>query len=594
MESFKKLKCVFIVFSIVIGLRGFSSVVLAQEPEQKAVIFMLDSSGSMKTNDPNRLAIDSIAQLAYSLPSDYKIGVVSYNTGVVFNSGIVAEKDREDLIKQAKEIAYKGYTNAGEGLEAAINLLEKSGAKQLDIVILSDGEILMENPNRTQRSIDIFKEQVSRAKQIGANIHVIGLGKEMSDTESTIFSAATQTSGGKYHLPKAVDIQKAIDSILLERLGIKKNTLAVVESDGSKNVIKVSLPAKHISKARILLTSTSPITSLTADFNANSGVQVSGIRYALIELEKPTEESINLVLQSQKGSKIKVDLIAEYDITPIYTVTYEDLKPEAKDRDYYERTADIQVSFVDKGNPNIAVMQDEYFNNMELELNIDGKSLNHPMKNGKVVWSVPVTEEVTKNIEIGFIKFPLNVICSTNMDIKLEGPPMLPKSNLMLYIAGGIIIVLGIVYIAYRTYQNRKRVIALNKPEIPEPSKFSYVGRLNFYITKTVSDVDIPPLSFNLFRVSSGRAIPLKEILTDCGVTEKFEGAEKIFFKPGVNRSLILNNQSDCTIIKSREILMKNKSYELNIDSKVDITFEDEKSELVFQYKDAALCGTHS
>ena len=42
----------------------------AFEPEAsdtKEVVFLLDASGSMKTNDPNRYAIDSIAQLIYTL-----------------------------------------------------------------------------------------------------------------------------------------------------------------------------------------------------------------------------------------------------------------------------------------------------------------------------------------------------------------------------------------------------------------------------------------------------------------------------------------------------------------------------------------------
>ena len=40
--------------------------------DTKAVVFLLDASGSMKTNDPQRYAIDSIAQLIYTLPSNYE------------------------------------------------------------------------------------------------------------------------------------------------------------------------------------------------------------------------------------------------------------------------------------------------------------------------------------------------------------------------------------------------------------------------------------------------------------------------------------------------------------------------------------------
>ena len=40
----------------------------------KAVVFLLDASNSMNTNDKERLAKDGIAQLIYSLPSNYYVG----------------------------------------------------------------------------------------------------------------------------------------------------------------------------------------------------------------------------------------------------------------------------------------------------------------------------------------------------------------------------------------------------------------------------------------------------------------------------------------------------------------------------------------
>ena len=42
----------------------------------------------------------------------------------------------------------------------------------------------------------------------------------------------------------------------------------------------------------------------------------------------------------------------------------------------------------------------------------------------------------------------------------------------------------------------------------------------------------------------------------------------------------MLSNESDCTIMQAREILMKGRSYLIGLDSKVDITFEDEVSEI--------------
>ena len=69
----------FILFIFSISFLPLKVKATEQETEKKSIIFLLDASGSMVDNDPNRLAIDSIAQLIYSLPSNYYIGFVAYN-----------------------------------------------------------------------------------------------------------------------------------------------------------------------------------------------------------------------------------------------------------------------------------------------------------------------------------------------------------------------------------------------------------------------------------------------------------------------------------------------------------------------------------
>ena len=119
-----------------------------------------------------------------------------------------------------------------------------------------------------------------------------------------------------------------------------------------------------------------------------------------------------------------------------------------------------------------------------------------------------------------------------------------------------------------------------------ETSRYGYVGRLNIYITNTLSGHDFPPLTYNLFRIPGGKKLSLQEILDSCEVDEPFEGADKIFFQPGAGHCLLLTNNSDCTLMQNREILMKGHSYQIGLNSKVDITFEDERSEIALQYRD--------
>lgn len=80
--------------------------------------------------------------------------------------------------------------------------------------------------------------------------------------------------------------------------------------------------------------------------------------------------------------------------------------------------------------------------------------------------------------------------------------------------------------------------------------------------------------------------LTLQQILDSCEVDGPFDGAEKTSFQPGAGRCLLLTNESDCTLMQNWVILMKGRSYQINLNSKVDIAFEDERSKMVLQYRD--------
>lgn len=577
------------ILTAIFILGGSGTVVFANfdPPKEKAVVFVLDASGSMKTNDPERLALDSIAQLIYSLPSEYRVGIVAYNTGIALQTALGESAERQSLVRQATEVKYQGYTGAGQGLQTALSLSEDTGIAQTDMILLSDGEILLQKQDDTQQEITLFESQVQRAKEMGTVIHVIGLGEEMEDTSSDIFGAATKTGGSQHHVPDAQDIQKAIDSILSGQLGVHKSSLGVMDSDGTPRQIEVNLPASGMSRVRVLLIGSKPITNMTASFTAENSLQDSGKRYAFLDLHYPTVDSLKMTVDSEPGSKIKVEVITEYNAVLEAEVVYEDLEPAHKQAEQYERTATVTLSFTDANNPSKKLFTDDYFNGTAIKANIQGKPVDLLWHNGQGIWTTRVLKQQEVSIGIDQMGFPTNVSGEHTALILLEEPPVFIRPSDTPFFIGSIGLLLAalaavIIIILYR----RKQAVTPPLIEVPVPGKYCYTGKLNLYVTQTRSGIDIPPLTFNLFRLSSGRSISLAEILEELKAEELPEGAEKLFFSPSDNRRLLLSNQSDCTILKSRELLMKGKSIQLEPDEKVDIAFEDKCSELVLQYKE--------
>ncbi len=582
-------------FMLMVCLQTQASAVNLPPGTSKAVVFLLDASNSMNSNDREGLAKDSIAQLIYSLPSDFYVGFAAYNN-VVSTVGMKDSHDRESVMQAVDAATYTGYTNAGAGLTTAIELLDTVDAAEKTVVILSDGEIIMDSATATAESSNRFQTAVETARAQGIRIHVIGLGADMADEDNAIFSASAQTGGVSYHAPQAADIQNVIDSILLEQLGVKKNRAAIIDTDGGTEELTVTIPSVNTSRVRILLTSESPIQNLKADFNAADGRQYSGSRYTLLELDHPTDPTVHITFQGRAGGQVKVDVMTEYVLTAQISVAYTDTEPELPDAAYYTRTADVSVTFYDAGDSDRQMLTDSVFQGLSVPITVDGESIPCFFKDGTVAFQRTVTADVMQSVQLDLTKLDTNLILEQPIAMNLEGPPPLPvlpepaPVDLRPQIIVGALLLLALVsvIIIWLASRRKKAVDGAAPPAAQEEkaSRYGYVGRLNLYITSTPSGHDFPPLTYNLFRIPGGKKLSLQEILDSCNVDEPFEGAGKIFFQPAAGRCLLLTNESDCTLMQNREILMKGRSYQISLNSKVDITFEDERSEIALQYRD--------
>lgn len=568
----------------------------ASEPEAsntKEVVFLLDASGSMKTNDPNRYAIDSIAQLIYTLPSSYKAGFTAYNSEVCACEPLLDNSQRSRIMDTAKEVSYAGYGNAGAGLKRAVELLSSNTAGAKEIVMLSDGEFLMESEEATENSRAMYREAVRQAAEQGITIHVIGLGDEMEDEENSIFQAARETGGEIFHSPQAEDIQSFIDVVSEERLKIRQATAAIVDTDGETEHISIELPFANASTIRVLLTSSMPIENLKTSFKADDARQINGERYSLIEINRPKSEKMDLDFKGTSGGQVRITLIPEYRVTARAEVFYEDRLLEDERIPVYDREAEITYTFYDQENESIRLWTEEYFNHSRLSVRSENGTERCTVEEGAVRIRKGVTEDVTEETFIDFSEFPANVLSINTVTIEVEGPSVPPAEEpepeppYLLYgiLLLAILAVLVIIAAAYRIKRKQPEPLPAGD-ERPQPGVSSYVGKLNIYIARTPSGYDISPLAYDLFRLPSSRVLSVAEILGNCGVKEVFPGAERIYLSSGQGRSLILTNQSDCCIMKSGEILMKQKSYQIFGESKVDIVFEDEVSELTLRYKD--------
>lgn len=565
----------FSIFASILCLVFFlsSTAYLSQKPKQEQagkheVVFLLDVSNSMNTTDPSGLAPDSIEEIVSALPSNYTTGFIAYGNGlqVVENLNI----EREPIKGAIRGVQYTGYTNAGAGLEKAIQLFSKdSGPKS--IVLISDGEIMMENETATKESLGKFIQARREAANRGIRIYTIAVGDINSMPTANIYSADS-SQAKNFTIAAADQLPEIMKKVLYEDFGVQKNSVSSGEFQSGS--LKIKIPVEHVSyidRAKVLITTDRLMENVAANYNAQHGEISIGKRFALVDVTRPQINEMEIRLGSSVGSTIRADLIME-----IKAKIEVEVKPSIAASEDSSLNVDISLIPVGVEDENQHFLDDTYFEGKSIRVNADGEEITAKVSKGAI--NFPLSAQNTRNVQliVHFEDLGINVIAPEKIFVQVNRPEGYGKYLMMISIA---IAAIGL----FIWYKNRK-------PTLPVPpplavSRYDFAGKLQIYISKSPDDSDIAPQIYNLSRRYTKEEISLGSILEQCGIKLSFPGEYKIWFSPGASKALVVTNKSDCTILKNRDLLIKDHSCLLYFEERLHITFEDESSEMILYYK---------
>ena len=227
MEIFKKNKLLrTILFIIVFNLLFSNLVIFAKNVDStKEVIFVVDTSNSMKSFDGENLVMDEIKKMANFLTSDYKVGIVTYNSKVIDYANLTADLAYFNSILDRTK--YTGYTNAGDALAFAVNMFNENSSFK-NIIMVSDGEIVLQNEDLTKKSNETFKNAINIAKNKNIVIDTIALGELTEEGKKfNIFDASNLTNGQIFKCNNVLELDEISNQILFEKFKLKKTQIGV-------------------------------------------------------------------------------------------------------------------------------------------------------------------------------------------------------------------------------------------------------------------------------------------------------------------------------------------------------------------------------
>ena len=155
------------------------------------ILFVMDYSGSMKTNDSQDIAKGMVKAFVDTVHSaDIRVGFVAYNDRILTSTSprtIQADGEREALKELIDQERYSGNTDIGLGLIYGLELLEEETDRKRVIVLISDGEPDLagsDTGRTTERSRADMEAAAGRCAEEGIPIYSIAFGDYDGNTEA--------------------------------------------------------------------------------------------------------------------------------------------------------------------------------------------------------------------------------------------------------------------------------------------------------------------------------------------------------------------------------------------------------------------------
>lgn len=205
-----------ILLIILVGIMVPVLPVSSAQTNEKApvldIIFILDNSSSMKTNDPQRLTRQVVADFIKGLYAETRVGILLFtdNTELIMPLSLVGNSQTSQTASEAlKKLNYNGQaTNIPAAMERAIYELKNNSRKDAQpmVIIMTDGIIdTGDKANDMEKQRWLQEDLAVEAKDSGIRIFSIAFTDKADYSLMQILGQ--KTDGAYYRALKTDDIQ---------------------------------------------------------------------------------------------------------------------------------------------------------------------------------------------------------------------------------------------------------------------------------------------------------------------------------------------------------------------------------------------------
>jgi Mg-chelatase subunit ChlD len=203
-----------------------AGLLLATLPAQAArdVMLVLDNSGSMRANDPARLAAPAVLEFIQGQPGNTRVGIVVFSTEAALvmpltPAEVAADGEAEAALQ--KYFNYRGrWTQIAAGVERGLYELRNEGRPEATraLVLMTDGIVDTGNAAKDAELHAWLREELAR-EATREQVRIFGVAFTERADFQLLQSLAATTGGEYFRVLQAQGIARAfhrIDAVLAE------------------------------------------------------------------------------------------------------------------------------------------------------------------------------------------------------------------------------------------------------------------------------------------------------------------------------------------------------------------------------------------
>ena len=327
-----------VAFFLFLGTSNlYASSIVIEPSDGIDVILVIDTSGSMRTADPERITLEAATLFMDMMETrNSRIGIVGFSGDLHTVMPLTPISDpnvRDEIRRTVSQFTYQGWTDVGLAMRTAAEMLldDPNPANSPMILLFTDGRIDMPD-NWNNRGIDVsYQDAWWAVEAVGdfTPIYTIGLNYDGTINVEFLEEISRRSFGTSHIIDDAALLPQIFNEIFASHIRTSITEVASIVTDGENYTdIIVPIPSPFVAEANIIMLSSQPITNVRlydpsgreVDFDEGIFTLTYANRYTMVKILEPMVGDWTLSVMGLPQDRITVNLIYNYTLDVSFSI----------------------------------------------------------------------------------------------------------------------------------------------------------------------------------------------------------------------------------------------------------------------------------